>query len=130
MSKSVNQVFLLGNVGKEPEFKESTNGTAIAKFSVATNDREKLSDGQYKDRVEWHNVVAFKRTAEVIRDYVRMGDKIHVNGRIQTRTYEKNGETKYFTEIVANDITLLGAKASGVDKSEGTKSADDSDFPF
>lgn len=131
--KSLNKMQLLGNVGKEPEIKFTTGGKAVAKFSVATNDRYK--DGEeWKDRTEWHNVIAWERLAEIVRDYVTKGSQIYIEGRSQTRSYEKDGETKYFTEIIAKDLILCGGK--GGDRkdepsaSKSTKEKGDDDFPF
>jgi single-strand DNA-binding protein len=107
--KSLNKMQLLGHVGKDPEVKFTPGGKAIAKFSVATNDRYK--DGEeWKDRTDWHNVVAWERLAEIVRDYVTKGSQIYVEGRSQTRSYEKDGETKYFTEVIAKDLILCGGK--------------------
>jgi single-strand DNA-binding protein len=113
VSKSVNKCILLGNVGKDPEIKASASGTIIANFSIATSDRFQDKDGNWQDRAEWHNLVAFKRNAEIIRDYVRKGSKLYVEGKIQTRSYEKDGATKYRTEIIVNDLSLLSGRDEG-----------------
>ena len=112
MAKSVNKVILLGNVGKEPEIKSTPGGMTIATFSIATSDRAKGKDGNYEDRTEWHNLVAFQRTAEIVRDYVKKGSKLYVEGKIQTRSWDDktSGEKKYRTEIIVNDISLLSGR--------------------
>ena len=112
MAKSVNKVILLGNVGKEPEIKSTPGGMTIATFSIATSDRAKDKDGNYQDRTEWHNLVAFQRTAEIVRDYVKKGSKLYVEGKIQTRSWDDktSGEKKYRTEIIVNDISLLSGR--------------------
>src|ERR1700739_735021 len=99
MAKSVNKVILVGNVGKEPEVKFATSGTAIANFSIATSERFKDKSGEWQDRTEWHNLVAYQRTAEIIRDYVKKGNKLYIEGRIQTRSWDDktSGEKKYRT---------------------------------
>jgi single-strand DNA-binding protein len=117
MAKSVNKVILLGNVGKDPEIRATPGGTMVANFSLATTDRTKDQAGNWTDRTEWHNLVAFQRTAEIIRDYVKKGSKLYVEGKIQTRSWDDktSGEKKYRTEIIVNDISLL----SGRGESEG-----------
>lgn len=115
MAKSVNKVTLLGNVGKDPEIRATAGGTIVASFSLATTDRTKDQSGNWTDRTEWHNLVAFQRTAEIIRDYVKKGSKLYVEGKIQTRSWDDktSGEKKYRTEIIVNDISLLSGKGEG-----------------
>lgn len=115
MSKSVNKVILLGNVGKDPEIRATPGGTMVASFSLATSDRTKDQSGNWSDRTEWHNLVAFQRTAEIIRDYVKKGSKLYVEGKIQTRSWDDktSGEKKYRTEIIVNDISLLSGRGEG-----------------
>ena len=113
MSKSVNKAIILGNVGKDPEIKAAASGTVIANFSIATSDRFQDKDGNWQDRAEWHNCVAFKRTAEIVRDYVKKGTKLYVEGKIQTRSWEKDGQKQYRTEIIVNDLSLLSGRDEG-----------------
>jgi single-strand DNA-binding protein len=115
MAKSVNKVILVGNVGKDPEIKFAANGNAVASFSMATTDRTKDQQGNWTDRTEWHNLVAFQRTAEIIRDYVKKGSKLYIEGRIQTRSWEdkETKEKRYRTEIVVNDLVLLSGRGDG-----------------
>lgn len=117
MAKSVNKVFLLGNVGKDPEIRSTAGGTMVANFSLATSDRFQDAQGNWQDRTEWHNLVAFKRTAEIVRDYVKKGSKLFIEGKIQTRSWDdKDTKAKrYRTEIIVNDLSLL----SGRDDSQG-----------
>lgn len=112
MSKSVNKVILLGNVGKDPDIRSTGGGTLVASFSVATSDRAKDASGEWVDRTEWHNLVAYGRTAEIVRDYVRKGSKLYVEGKIQTRSWDDktSGEKKYRTEIIVNDLSLLSGR--------------------
>ncbi len=110
MSKSVNKVFLLGNCGKEPEIKETAGGMLIANLSLATSDRKKDAEGNWQDAVEWHNLTAFKRTAEIIRDYVHKGSKLYIEGKLQTQSWEKDGVKHYRTVILVNDLGLLDGK--------------------
>ncbi len=112
MAKSVNKVILIGNLGRDPEVKYTPSGTAYAKFSIATNERYKDKEGNWQDRTEWHNIVAWQRLAEIAGEYLKKGGKVYIEGRIQTRSWEdKNShEKKYMTEIVANDLVLLGGR--------------------
>lgn len=112
MAKGVNKVLLLGNVGKDPEIRASQGGMTIASFSLATADRQKDQSGQWVDKTEWHNLVAFGRTAEIVRDYVKKGTQLFVEGKIQTRDWvdKESGQKKYRTEILINDMSLLGGR--------------------
>jgi single-strand DNA-binding protein len=113
MSKGVNKAILLGHVGKDPEIRSTNGGTIFASFSLATADRQKDSQGKWQDRTEWHNLVAFNRTAEIIRDYVRKGSQLLIEGKIHTRTWDdrESGQKKYRTEILVYDLTLLGGRS-------------------
>lgn len=113
--KSVNKVILLGNVGKDPEVKFTPNGTAVAKFSLATNEKFKDKSGEFQERTEWHNLIAWQRLAEIVGEYVKKGNKIYVEGRIQTSSWDDktSGEKKYRTEVVINDLVLLSGRGDG-----------------
>lgn len=115
MAKGVNKVFLLGNVGKDPEIRSTPSGTTVATFSLATADRRKDAQGNWSDSTEWHNLVAFQRTAEIVRDYVKKGTQIFVEGKIQTRSWDdkESGQKKYRTEILVNELSLLGKPGGG-----------------
>ena len=110
--KSVNKVILLGNLGKDPEVKYTPSGTPVAKITVATNERFKDKDGQWQDRTEWHNVVLWQRLAEIAGEYLKKGGKVYIEGKLQTRSWEdkQSGQKKYMTEIVVNDLVLLGGR--------------------
>ena len=84
MAKSVNKVILVGNLGKDPEVKFTPSGVPVAKFSLATNERYKDKAGEWQDRTEWHNIVAWQRLAEIVGEYVKKGSKIYIEGRLQT----------------------------------------------
>ncbi len=122
MAKGVNKVMLLGNVGKDPEIRTTAGGMTVASFSLATADRAKDAQGNWADKTEWHNLVCFQRTAEIVRDYVKKGSQIFVEGKIQTRSWDDktSGEKKYKTEILVNDLSLLGG---GPGRGEGGGSA-------
>ena len=115
MPKSVNKVILVGNVGKDPEVRYSPNGTPVAKFSLATNEKFNDRSDQWQERTEWHNIVAWQRLAEIVGEFVAKGSKIYIEGKLQTSCWEdgQSGERKYKTEIIAREIVLLGARANG-----------------
>ena len=117
MPKSVNKVILVGNVGKDPEVKYTPSGVALAKFSLATNERYKDKSGEWQDRTEWHNILAWERLAEIVGEYVHKGTKLYVEGRLQTSSWEdrQSGDKKYRTEIVARDIVLMGSREAGAE---------------
>ena len=121
MAKSLNRVMLIGNLGKDPELRYTTSGTAIATFSLATNESWKDQDGNLQERTEWHNIVAWKKLAEICGEWLKKGKKIYIEGRIQTRSYDdKNtGTKKYITEIVADNMIMLDSKGAA----EGGSSA-------
>ena len=113
--KSLNRGQLIGNLGKDPEIKYTPSGTPVAKLTIATNERFKDKAGEWQDRTEWHNLTAYQRVAEIIRDYVKKGAKLYVEGRIQTRSWDDqaSGQKKYRTEIIVNDIVLLSGRGEG-----------------
>lgn len=115
MAKSVNKVILVGNLGKDPEIKYTSTGTPVAKFSIATNEGYKDKSGQWQDRTEWHNIVAWQRLAEIVGEYVKKGSKVYIEGRLQTSSWDdkETGQKKYKTEIIANDLVLLGGRGEG-----------------
>ena len=110
MAKSVNKVILIGNLGKDPEVKYTQGGMAVARFSLATTDRVKDKDGNWQDRTEWHNLVAFQRTAEIAGEYLKKGSKVYIEGRLHSDSWDdkETGQKKYKTEIIINDLVLLG----------------------
>jgi len=109
---SVNKVILIGNVGKDPEVRYLEKDLAVAKFSLATSERARtLQNGtQIPERTEWHNIVAWRGLAEFSEKYIRKGSQLFIEGKIQTRTWEKDGVKHYITEILAETINLLGKK--------------------
>ena len=111
MAKTVNSATLLGNVGKEPDVKTTGGGTLVANFSVATTHRIKDSSGNWQDETTWHNVTAFGRTAEIVRDYLNKGSKVYLEGRIANESWEKDGVKHYRTKIIVNEIVLLSGKS-------------------
>src|SRR5437016_7166505 len=105
VARSVNKVILVGHLGKDPEVSYTSSGQAMAKFSLATNRRAKDKGGEWKDETDWHNIVAWGKTAEFCSQYITKGRLVYVEGRIQNRTWEdKEGNKRYATDIVANDV--------------------------
>ena len=113
--RSLNRVQLIGNLGKDPEIKYTPQGTAVAKITIATNERFKDKSGEWQDRTEWHNVVLWQRMAEIAGEYLKKGGKVYIEGRLQTRSWDdkQTGQKKYMTEIVASDLILLGGRGEG-----------------
>jgi len=111
MARSINKVTLLGHLGKDPEMRYTPQGTAVAKFTVATNERYKDKDGNWQDRTEWHNLVAFARTAEIAGEYLKKGRMVFIEGALRTSSWDdkETNQKKYRTEIIVNDLILLGS---------------------
>jgi single-strand DNA-binding protein len=125
----VNKVILLGNVGSDPEIKSLPNGTMLAKFGLATSDRRR-KDEHGKPATEWHTVVAWDKLAEcVVKPYVTKGTQLYLEGSIRTRTYEKDGQRRYFTEIHADQVELLGG-GTQTERPAVEPEPDDDDLPF
>src|SRR5215469_15397850 len=111
LPKTVNSVHLLGHSGRDPDVRTTSSGALVATFSLATQARHKDKDGNWHDVPEWHALVSFGKTAEIVRDYVRKGSQLFVEGRLHTRSWDDSGTTRYLTEIILNDLVLLGGKA-------------------
>ncbi|MDO8519201.1 MAG: single-stranded DNA-binding protein [Deltaproteobacteria bacterium] len=108
---SVNKVILVGNLGADPEVRYTQGGQAVCNFNVATNERWKdKTTGQPEERAEWHRVVVWGKLAELCRDYLAKGRSVYLEGRLQTRKWEKDGQTRYTTEVVAQTVQFLGAR--------------------
>jgi single-strand DNA-binding protein len=110
-SRGVNKVILVGNVGKDPDQREMPGGGIVVNLTLATSETWKdKNTGQNQERTEWHRVVFFNRLAEIVRDYVRKGSKIYIEGSLRTRSWEQDGVTKYATEIVAAEMQMLDSR--------------------
>lgn len=110
----INKVILIGNLGADPEVRYSQTGTAVASFSVATTETWKKQDGSKEEQTEWHRIVAFGRLGEICGEYLSKGSKVYIEGRIQTRKWEdKDGNTRYTTEIVAREMKMLSPRGAG-----------------
>lgn len=140
MAKGINKVILVGHLGQDPEVKYMPSGSAVANVSIATTESWKdKNTGEKKDKTEWHRVIFFARLAEVVGEYLRKGSQIYVEGRLQTRKWtDKNGVERYSTEIVANEMQMLGGKGQRQDDDSAETSRaepagaefEDSDIPF
>jgi len=138
--KSLNKVILIGNLGKDPEVSYLASGVPVAKFTVATNERWKDADGNPQEKTEWHNIVAWRKLAEICGQYLKKGGKVYLEGKLQTRSWDdKNtGVKKYMTEIVVDDMIMLDSKGQGADVSavsaeageSAAAGASDTDLPF
>ncbi len=117
---SVNKVILIGNLGKDPEIRTTPQGTALARFSVATTSTWKDSSGARQERTEWHDVVAWEKLAQICGEYLHKGKMVYVEGSLQTRNWEdQNGQKRYKTEIKANNVVMLSPR----DPARGVKEA-------
>jgi len=121
---SVNLAIVLGHVGKDPEIRYTQGGDAVANLSIATTEKWKDKQGEKQEKTEWHRLVVFGRTAEVVEKYVRKGSLIHVTGRLQTREWEKDGVKRYSTEIVVDRLQLCG-EARGARQNDDSATSDD-----
>ncbi len=123
--KSVNKVILVGNLGKDPEIKYTPQGTPVAKFSLATNERFKDKDGNWQDRTEWHNIVLWQRLAEIAGEYLKKGSKVYIEGRLRTDSWDdkQTGQKRYMTNIVGNDLVLLGGRGEGAESAGSSRGA-------
>ena len=120
MARGINKVILVGNLGNDPDIRYTAGGAAVANISVATTDSWKDKEtGEQQDRTEWHRVVFFARLAEVVGEYLRKGSQVYIEGRLQTRKWQdKSGNDRYSTEIVANEMQMLGGRAGGGQSNE------------
>jgi single-strand DNA-binding protein len=117
---SVNKVILIGNLGRDPEVRYMPDGQAIANVSVATTDTWKDKAGEKQERTEWHRVAFFGKLAEIVGEYLKKGNPIYVEGRLQTRKWQdKEGQERYTTEIVADRMQMLGGRGGGAGMSGG-----------
>lgn len=112
MARSLNKVMLIGNLGKDPEVRHLENGTAVANFSIATSDSYKdRTTGEVITNTDWHNVVVWRGLADVAEKYLKKGDKVYLEGKLRSRNYQDpQGVTKYITEVVVDDMVMLGSR--------------------
>ncbi len=138
----VNKVILVGNLGKDPQVRYLDSGVAVANFSLATTENYKNKEGERVSQTEWHNVVLWRGLAEVAEKYIKKGSSVYIEGRIRTRKWEdKEGVTRYSTEILGDNMTMLGGKTTSEDLAEGAivskdvsadqnQSSEKDDLPF
>ena len=110
---SVNKVILVGNLGRDPEVRFMPNGEAVCNFSIATTENWKDKSGVKQEKTEWHNIVMYRKLAEIAGEYLKKGRPVYVEGRLQTRKWEKDGVTRYSTEVIADSMQMLGGKDGG-----------------
>ncbi len=108
---SVNKVILVGNLGRDPEVRFMPNGEAVCNFSIATTDNWKDKSGVKQEKTEWHNIVMYRRLAEIAGEYLKKGRPVYIEGRLQTRKWEKDGVTRYSTEIIGDQMQMLGSRS-------------------
>ncbi len=131
MARGVNKVILVGNLGNDPDVRYTASGAAVANVSIATSESWKdKNTGEQQDRTEWHRVVFFGRLAEIVSEYLRKGSQIYVEGRLQTRKWQdKEGTDRYTTEIVANEMQMLGGRGGGGGGSDNYSSSKSQNEP-
>lgn len=118
----LNKVMLIGNLGRDPEIRYSQQGLAVVNFSIATSEQwTDKNTGEKQEKTEWHRVVAFGKPAEILEKYLSKGSQVYIEGRLQTRNYEKDGQTHYITEVVTSNFQFLGGRSEnqGNDQSSG-----------
>lgn len=113
MSRSLNKVMLIGNVGNEPEIRATSSGARVAKLSVATNRSWSDRSGQQQEKTEWHRLTFFGRLVDIVEQWVKKGDRLYVEGRIEYSQTEGEGGTKYWTDIVVQEMVMLGSTTGG-----------------
>ena len=129
---SLNKVLLIGHLGADPESRFTTSGNAVTNFTLATNESWKSTEGDIKERTEWHRVVIFGKMAETAAEYMKKGQLVFIEGRLQTRSWEDKDKVKrYTTEVLCEAFTMLGRKGDDTGGSSTKKDADqEDDLPF
>lgn len=133
---SVNKVILIGRLGKDPEVRHLENGNVVANFSLATSENYKdKNTGERREQTEWVNIVLWKSLAQIAEKYLKKGSLVYLEGKLQTRSWEKDGEKRYTTEIVANSMKMLGSNSNQNNQNNGGNTRDNAgnisgDLPF
>lgn len=134
MARGVNKVILVGTLGNDPEQRSMPNGNAVTNISIATNEQWKDKDGQKQERTEWHRIVFFGKLAEIAGQYLKKGASVYVEGSLRTNQWEKDGQKHYTTEVIANEMQMLGGRGEqsggGGGYQEPAKPSLDDDIPF
>jgi single-strand DNA-binding protein len=116
----INKVILVGNLGADPEIRNTASGTAVANLRIATTSRKKDADGNWSDQTEWHSAVCFGRTAENVGKFLQKGRQVYVEGRLQTRKWQdRDGNDRWSTEVVAHEVKFLGGRGAGANDQAG-----------
>tara|TARA_B100000508_G_scaffold140631_1_gene142473 strand:- start:738 stop:1166 length:429 start_codon:yes stop_codon:yes gene_type:complete len=139
----VNKVILVGNLGKDPEVRHLENGTAVANFPIATSESYKDKNGDRQEITEWHNIVLWRGLAEIAEKYLKKGNQVFIEGKLKTRSWQdKEGNTRYTTEVVGDNMTMLGSRSDSSVAQQVSKDAaktttdlpiskdEDDDLPF
>jgi len=130
----LNKVMLIGNLGQDPETRYTQDGRAVSNFSLATNMKWKNKEGDQQEQVEWHRIVVFGNLAEICQKYLKKGKQVYIEGRIQTRKWQDDdGNNRYTTEVVANQMKMLGSNGKSEPAANEIQSPDippDDDIPF
>ena len=129
---SLNKVLLIGHLGSDPESRFTTSGSAVTNFNLATNESWRSAEGETKDKTEWHRVVLFGKMAETAAEYMKKGQLVYIEGRLQTRSWEDKDKVKrYTTEVLCDNFTMLGPKRDGGEAAQpSTDTSNDDDLPF
>ena len=126
----LNKYMIIGNLGQDPELNHTESGTAVCRLSVATNRKWKDRDDNLKEEVTWHRVTVWAKQAENCAEYLKKGSKVYVEGRFQSREYEKEGEKRWSAECVAERVVFLDSKGGGGGSKDGAPPPGDDDIPF
>ena len=110
MSRTLNKVSLIGRLGKDPEMRYTASGAAVTTFTLATNRMTKAGDGTAQEETDWHTIVAWDKLAETCNQYLTKGRQVYIEGRLQTRTWEQDGQKRYKTEVIAHEMLILDSK--------------------
>ena len=131
MSRGLNKVMIIGNLGRDPEMRYTPSGKPVTTFSVATSRAWNTSDGEKREETEWFNVVAWSSLAEICKQYLTKGQHVYIEGRLQTRHWEDQQGIKHTSiEIVANEMIILGERREAGEASDGSESIEEEEFPF
>jgi len=139
----VNKVILVGNLGKDPEVRHLENGAAVANFPIATSETYKDKNGDRQEITEWHNIVLWRGLAEIAEKYLKKGNQVYIEGKLKTRNWQdKEGNTRYTTEVIGDNMTMLGSRSDAAPAQQESKQAakaapdlpvsndEDDDLPF
>ena len=125
MARGGDKVILIGNLGRDPEVRYMPNGQAVANITVATSEAWKdKNTGEQQEKTEWHRVVFYRRLAEIAGEYLKKGSRVYVEGKLQTRKWDKDGQTHYTTEIIANEMQMLDTRGAGASNNFSSAPAD------